>query len=375
MNATSYMCSMLTFALLSNCQLSFSADVENKPKITENELQVEGYFVGPESKNPAMDLSGIACVEPSSKNKRHCVAINDESKSAQLVIIDTKAKKITVGAEIELITDKPSEKMFGTPPTVECSNGEGKFKEFDGEGVAYAPPYFYVTGSHGCSRKSNKFRLSTFILTRFKLSQEAWSAKLSKKLMASAEGLISPVEATYRLSDTFKYEKRIKDFIGKNLSNQNGLNIEGIAIIGDKLITGSRAPSQDGNAFLVSTDVEKLFLPGRSVVALESELIPIGLGKDVGIRDLAALPNGNLLVLSGPAQEQKNIDYRLFEVEPKINGKITPIELTVATDSKEAKAEGLAILSYDKLNIDILILFDGEKNGAPKEYIIQYSNK
>lgn len=382
MNATSYIGPLITLALLSYCQYSFAAGLENKPKITEKELQVRGYFAAPESKNPAMDLSGIACIEPSSESKRNCVAINDESKSAQLVILDTEKNEITIGAEIELITDKPSKEVFGTPPTVECSNGEGKFKEFDGEGVAYAAPYFYVTGSHGCSRNSNKFRLSSFLISRFKLSKEAWSVKSNKKLVVSPNELISPVEATYRLSSALKYdkpineyEKQINDSFGKNLSDQNGLNIEGIAIIGDNFIAGLRAPSQNGNAFLVSAPVNKLFLSGKSAIAVDSKVIPVQLGKDIGIRDIAALPNGNLLILAGPAQEQENVNYTLFEVEPWINGKVKPIELTLSTDSKDVKAEGLVVLSYSRLKTDILILFDGKENGAPKEYIIQHKNK
>ena len=41
----------------------------------------------------------------------------------------------------------------------------------------------------------------------------------------------------------------------------NGLNLEGLAIVGGVLYAGLRAPSLDGYAYIVSTDVEPLFTP------------------------------------------------------------------------------------------------------------------
>jgi hypothetical protein len=73
-----------------------------------------------------------------------------------------------------------------------CSDGERKFRGLDGEAVAYAAPFFYVVGSHGCSRHSNKFRSSSFIL-----------ARIPERQVASAARTLDPssVETTYRLSE------------------------------------------------------------------------------------------------------------------------------------------------------------------------------
>jgi len=79
----------------------------------------------------------------------------------------------------------------------------------------------------------------------------------------------------------------------------NGLNLEGLAVVGGVLYAGLRAPSLDGSAYIVSTDVEPLFTPGTP---LEPRVIPLALGRDTGIRDLAPLPDGRILVLAGPAR-------------------------------------------------------------------------
>jgi hypothetical protein len=63
------------------------------------------------------------------------------------------------------------------------------FGELDGEGVAFDGSRFYVAGSHGCSRKTAEFRVSSFLVARFE-----------------ASGAAEPgdVELTYRLSDALR---------------------------------------------------------------------------------------------------------------------------------------------------------------------------
>jgi hypothetical protein len=58
----------------------------------------------------------------------------------------------------------------------DCSAGNGKFKDLDGEAVAYANSYFYVAGSHGCSRNSFKFHPSAFLLVRLPVDETGHKA-------------------------------------------------------------------------------------------------------------------------------------------------------------------------------------------------------
>jgi hypothetical protein len=110
----------------------------------------------------------MACM-PASNGQRTCLVINDENKHAQFVTI--RDDRMTVGAPITLIGDAPDPKTSGTPPKTTCEKADG-FDNLDGEGVAYSEPHFYVVGSHGCSRKKGKFRLSSFILARVRVDRQ-----------------------------------------------------------------------------------------------------------------------------------------------------------------------------------------------------------
>ena len=89
-----------------------------------------------------------------------------------------------------------------------------EFGELDGEAVAFAAPYYYVVGSHGCSRKKGEFRASSFILARLSDDQQGG------------------VETTFRLTDVLRHASTVSAYFGKDLNGDNGLNIEGLAVVG-----------------------------------------------------------------------------------------------------------------------------------------------
>src|SRR4051812_16041501 len=81
-----------------------------------------------------------------------------------------------------------------SPPTSRAQPEKGKFKNLDGEGVAYSEPYFYVVGSHGCARHEKKANLSSLILARVHVDSEG-------KMVGDGS---TSVETTYRLNDIFR---------------------------------------------------------------------------------------------------------------------------------------------------------------------------
>lgn len=95
-----------------------------------------------------------------------------------------------------------------------------------------------------------------------------------------------------------------------------GTNIEGIAIIGDRLYAGLRTPTGSSEAFIVSAPVKDLFALGPDrLKAGVVESFTVDLGTNTGIRDLAALGNNRLLILAGPSVEQAGVEYRLWLLE------------------------------------------------------------
>jgi hypothetical protein len=314
------------------------------------------------------DLSGIACV-PLNHGEYRCLAIDDESKFAQLAKIENGA--IEAKAKIRLIKKEDDPEPLGEKPSVACPNGEGDFAEFDGEGVAYAPPYFYVVGSHGCSRRSGKFRLSSFILARIRVDDSGRPVDARGNVIDKDDMEKVVVETTYRVSDLLRRADTVREYFGKSLNaDKNGLNIEGIAVEGDRLFLGLRAPV-DGMAYIVEGSVSALFASGHKPLPPGPipVPIPVPLGNKVGIRDLALLPDNRLLILAGAAY-QPDIPYSIFLLDLTEKA---PNELVPRQQDQPARAEGMTVLSATPQEIRVLLLFDGALDGTPQELRIPLS--
>jgi hypothetical protein len=333
MRAT-FLAAALTIGCLVGHQ-GLASEINLKP------LNVVGNFEGRKG-DVAVDISGIACLAPET-GKRTCLLVNDENRNAQLATLESD--QITVGQTVALIGKDPDPSTLGTAPEVKCDGGSDGFKDLDGEGVAYADAFFYVIGSHGCSRKSDEFRLSSFILAQVSSDPP------------------HRVRTTYRISDLLNKSDKVKPFFGASLQSGNGLNIEGVAAIGDTLWVGLRAPVS-GEAYLVHGSISELFHPGHDQAVTTVHTIGLKL-EGRGIRDLAPLPDGRILVLAGPAQDQ-DVSYKLYIANPatKAEASIGTLE-TVSQGGKAGKAEGLTVLDVAGNKAEVLVVFDGLKNGAP----------
>jgi hypothetical protein len=343
---------------------------------------------------PAKDLSGIACASPDASGSRPCLVINDESSFAQLVTLHDRG--MVAGGIVPLIgeTPPPPPPVSGKPPIVACPKGpaEKLFEEFDGEGVAYrrssgsAESTFYVAGSHGCSRTKAKFRLSSFLLARVGVDDH---------------GRAGTAELTYRLSDALRSTPPVGQFFGKSLEAEaQGLNIEGAAVADETLLFGLRSPSLNGEAFIVASRISDLFAPGQAETPIAARTpLRLALGRNVGIRDLASLPDGRLLVLSGPAQGQCDVPFALWFVDaPLADPPSGPFKLGLLEDVFEddqvknewrrcvagrdrnaedtrAKAEGITVLSSNRSQLRLLVLFDGLLNGGGREYAVNLPDR
>ena len=93
------------------------------------------------------------------------------------------------------------------------------------------------------------------------------------------------------------------------------------------------------------------------------------MGAGRGIRDLARLNDGQLLILSGPAQDAR-VPFEIHVLD--IATEITTLRGTLGElpGSKGAKAEAISVLSQRGKLVNILVMFDGLENGGPREYVI-----
>ncbi len=274
---------------------------------TAEEWRVEPDF---RDKKAQKDISGAAC-SPS-----RCIAVNDETHFAQAFAL--KKNRIIPGERIKLTK---------------------KGTEIDAEAIAYSNGLFYITGSHGLSRKKGKDRPATFQV--FRLDGDE-------------------ITASKRLRGAIENAPRLGEHAGKRL-DKNGANIEGLAAKGDRLFFGFRGPSVTGEAFVLETSAKALF----SGNPLETKIHALSLGDRIGIRDMAGVEDG-ILILTGPVNTLPR-DYTIALWKP---GSAKPKTLAKIPPQGKAKPEGILILDQRGGTYNMLIFKDGSKNGAPFQVII-----
>jgi hypothetical protein len=179
----------------------------------------------------------------------------------------------------------------------------------------------------------------------------------------------SSVETTYRLSEALAAASQVRPYFSRDLMSAYGLNVEGLALVGGKLFAGLRAPNLDGTTFIIAVDAEKLFDESVPIKEGDARVISVPIGAGRGIRDLARLNDGQLLILSGPAQDaQIPFEIHVLDIGAETSRPLATLgELPGVTG---AKAEAISVLSQHRDVIDVLVMFDGLPSGGPREYTI-----
>ena len=310
-------------------------------------------------------LSGMACLaeKPAAGRggdpARECVAIIDEESFAEIVILSEKGLRPT-GRTVPLTEAK--QEITGTQRVAPCEKKDKDFGEFDGEGIAIADGYVYFTGSHSCSGK-DKYKPSSYLLARFEHS--------SANSFSDGE---PAVELTWRGADML-LNSLVKDSYGKEKGK--GTNIEGLAVAGGRLYVGLRTPVGKDGANILSAPVAELFARGEQPLNGESvKPISLELGEGVGIRDLAALQSGGLLILSGPTIEQEEIPYKIWHLPPPLDPKgaglaeLATIKTNAVAKKGLPKAESITVLQESPATkmITVLVNYDNIDEGAPARH-------
>jgi hypothetical protein len=283
------------------------------------------------------NLSGAACV-PTTPPFTSCLIANDQKKYAQFFSIE--GTTIIPRSFIRLVA-------------------KGSDGDPDAEGVAYDNAYFYVTGSHGRSRHKNKPNDSSYAVFRFPVDKNTGLPPFG----VSAEEVVG-VESSSRLRDAIRNGDVIKEFYDQPLAS-GGVNIEGIAVKDGRMHLGLRGPSRQGQAFVLSVDAAALFTPDGD---LKASVTPLALGQDTGIRDLAAVDDG-ILILSGPVNDQA-VAPAIHHWNDKTGALRQLGDLQFPKDLTAAKAETLLVLQEQPAAWRLLVMFDGPENGAPTEYLV-----
>lgn len=285
---------------------------------------------------PRMNLSGAACV-PTTPKFTSCLIANDEKKYAQFFSIEGN---VLVPRKLIRLSDDD--------------------KDADAEGVAYEKGFFYVTGSHGRSRKSDKENLSSYVVFRIAVDPQTGVPKTEPNAKK-----VDGVESSARMREVIEKDEHVKAKFNKPLS-EGGVNIEGIAVRNGRMYFGLRGPSLEQQAFVLSVNADALF---TKLDDLKPEPTPLKLGENTGIRDLAVVNDG-ILILAGPTRDEE-VPYTvwLWDGSSKTAKPLATLDLSTVTAG--AKAEILVPLEEDAASIRVLVMFDSAENGGAVSFNVK----
>jgi hypothetical protein len=282
------------------------------------------------------DLSGAACAPDG-----RCLLVSDEKRRAWFFRSDETATKpkLTVSEQIKL-----------SP----VNGGD----EADLEGAAFDGGHFYALGSHGASRRKGEFQASRYSAYRIEADGTVQSSGTLAGVVAKVPGI----------REHFCTGAQA----GRCESLQNGgANIEGLAVREGNLYVGFRAPAPGGKSFILRVAEKAIFgQAGPDLRTFRVELGQDASGRDLGVRDLAVVADG-FLILAGPSLPEGDeavgsgrvFHWREGDQRPRLLR-----ELTVK--DKGVKPEVLLLLGETSTAYRTLVMCDGVAGGAPGEYQI-----
>ena len=240
-------------------------------------------------------------------------------------------------------------------------------KEMDIEGIAVEGNYIYVIGSHSSRRntvksdKSYKKNRKTFHNKR--IDDEANRDWLYRLKVNAQMQLTENKEITLR--EIIQKDKVLKTF-SQIPAKENGIDIEGIAVVDDWIYVGFRGPVFRNNY----VPVLKLKFDDPENTA---SLLWVNFGGG-GIRDMAKVDDG-FLIISGPVGDGPGpYSVHHWDGRDMIPGKKREqaelgkaIKLGDIDSPDGGKAEGILVMEATGGNYyKFMVIFDGVKNGGPK---------
>jgi hypothetical protein len=292
-------------------------------------------------KKEAENISGIAC---SPAPKQTCVVVSDEQTKGRYVRFATLGEK----------TIKPGRTLELLPPSL----GTGKETEADTEAAAYASEKFYVIGSHGVAKKDPIYQPDRYQLFQFPVDATNTNQIKSTNALETILASLPELKAAACGRTSTVPCRSLQD---------GGVNVEGLAIHEEQAWIGLRAPAVAGQGVVIQMSTKHLFNGDPGQVSLHK----LALGKGQGIRDLARV-NAGFLVLTGKSTpEDENEAAWPATVMFWSGDQQTTIPIaTLSNTASIEKPEALLVLAEDKQNWRVLILGEGKGSIEPQEYLL-----
>ena len=304
-------------------------------------IELKEYFTIKGKVDADEDISGIACI-----NERYGLLGADEDRNVYFIEVSRQNKTLRILGDIELL---------------------GSGDEIDIEAIATEDDYYYITGSHGLSKKQGDMESNRFKFFRLKVNPE--TGMPVERAKSKADFL-----ATSSLTPVLSKDPLLGRHFREPLQ-QKGINIEGLAVKDGRLYVALRSPNLDGNMFVVELSAKELF---DGVAGIDYRLHKLQAGKGLGIREIVRARDCFLIIAgnsgSEPSDEYpQSQDYqkeRGFEIFCW-DGRSSEVHRIGRIPEAAGKAEAMMVLSENQNGVDVLILFDGPKDGRPTVYSIR----
>ena len=246
-------------------------------------------------------------------------------------------------AHVEVLKKDGDRYAVAAPVVLEGRGPVSKDDRLDLEAVAAEGATVYAIGSHGRMRDGTRAPPRDRLF-RFTLNKDGTAAGLSTVSLRPVIGANAVLKPSVP---------------GK----EGGANIEGLAARGGKLFVGFRSP------VLADELVPVLVTTFDRPEAGELRFVRLG-GR--GVRDLAAV-QGGFLILAGPAVGGTGGEFYLYfwdgsDCAPGANPAGTCEPLCEVPHGEKQSPEGLAVVTEGPTAYELLIVWDGPKNGNPTRY-------
>ena len=336
-------------------------------------LREDGPVFGAELKRKKQlqvrqSVSGVACAL-NAQQQRVCLLAFDEGTQGYF-------------ARLEGDASAPTLVPLTRPVTLIAGDGE-----LDAEAAATDGRYFYVTGSHSPRRSDCSARPDSRHVVRFARDANtglaakpgAVKAVINTVIgLAASMGLQKGPSAPAGYADSTRLwaimqaQPELAPFVAESqcMGDQGAVNIEGMAVQGERLYFGFRGPVADGAATVLSVDTEALFDPtGRANP--KAVVTTVALGAHTGIRDMVAV-TGGFLLLTGPDDERASQKTVAFSVwfwdglsrQARALAQLDTQQVSLRSCDKEVKPEGLTVLQETALGYRLMVLSDGLCDGG-----------
>ena len=256
-------------------------------------------------------------------------------------------------------------------------------EEIDVEGIAYADYYLWFVGSHSLKRKTvksektgednvkrlrkiereeNRYTLGRIPLVDGQLFATCPHPEKPDVTLTAAQ--LQRKKKGNELTNRLEDDPHLGSFLKAEIPGKdNGFDVEGLAVLGDRLLLGLRGPVLRGWAVLIEVQLEeddpgslRLKKIGDDKERYHKHFLDLG---GLGIRDLC-LWHDTLLILAGPTMALDG-SVRVFSLplaELKAGKAILhpSVLLEVPHGKGSDRAEGITLLGPDQT--ELLIVYD-----------------